>query len=174
MKGSLWHRLDTLARNISPVGLSLLLVMLAMLPLNIGGLSHLVPTVAMIAVFFWTIHRPDLMPAWAVFLIGLFQDLLGLAPLGVGILGLLLIHVLVTSQHRVLQAGSLLIHWLGFAVAAGLATTLMWLATAALNGRLIDPSPALFQLFVTIALYPCIAWVFAQAQRAFLRRVPAR
>jgi hypothetical protein len=36
-------------------------------------------------------------------------------------------------------------------------------------GTILDPEPAAFQYLATMAAYPCLAWLFAQAQRAFLR-----
>ena len=40
-----------------------------------AGLAICWLALALIAVFFWTAHRPDLLPPWAVFLLGIFSDL---------------------------------------------------------------------------------------------------
>jgi len=34
---------------------------------------------------------------------------------------------------------------------------------------LLTPGPAAFQYLSTVAFYPIIAWLFMQAQRAFIR-----
>jgi rod shape-determining protein MreD len=64
------------ARSISPFFVTMVLVLLSLVPLRIADLSPIVPALALIGVFFWSVHRPDLMPIWAVFLIGLVQDIL--------------------------------------------------------------------------------------------------
>ena len=37
-----------------------------LVPLHIAELSPIVPSLALVGVFFWSVHRPDLMPIWAV------------------------------------------------------------------------------------------------------------
>src|SRR3546814_2837019 len=60
------HTICALVTGVQTCGLPIL---------RIAGLSPIVPALALIGVFFWSVHRPDLMPIWAVFVIGLFQDL---------------------------------------------------------------------------------------------------
>ena len=166
---TLWHRLDMTARNLSPFAISILLVMMAMVPVRIPEISPVLPSLALIAVFYWSIYRPDLMPVWAVFLIGIFEDLLGGGPIGIGTISLLLVHGIVRSQPRFFASASFMVMWFLFALAAAGAIATVWLLTCLYYGVAVHPRPALFQFFLTVAIYPCLAWIFAQAQRAFLR-----
>lgn len=168
-QGGLWHRLDLLARNLWPFALTVLLVIVTQVPLHIAAYSSIIPSLALIAVYYWTIHRPDLMPVWAVFLIGLFQDLLGAGPMGLGILTLLAVHVMVAAQRRSFASASFFVIWLNFVLVAAGAQLLLWLLASAYAGRLIESGAVIFQYLVTIAFYPCLGWIFAQGQRAFLR-----
>lgn len=169
MNPGLWTRLDLFARSLFPFALTLLLVMAGMVPVQVPDLSPIMPSLGLIAVYYWVIHRPDLMPSWAVFLIGLVQDLLGGGPLGVNVVLMLLIHALVGSQRRVLATGSFVLVWAVFLPVAAAAGLLGWLLHCLLAGLLIDPRPAVFQYLTTAAVYPCLAWLFAQAQRSVLR-----
>ncbi len=157
MRLATWHRLDLAARNVSPVAISLLLVILGMVPLQIPNVTPVIPAWALIAVYYWSVHRPDLMPIWAVFLIGLVQDLLGGGYPGVGILALLLVHQFVASQRRTFARASFQLLWLIFAVIAGGAIGLMWLLNCLLQQYLLKADPALFQYLTTLAVYPCLA-----------------
>lgn len=168
MKQSVWHRLDLLARNLSPFALTVVLVIFAKVPLQVPDISPVLPSLAIIAVFYWSVHRPDLMPIWAVFLVGLVQDLLGAGPMGIGILALLLVHGIVAAQRRFFASASFLMMWCAFALVAMGAMALVWLLTSAFQNALLDPRPAVFGYFLTVAIYPCLAWLFVQAQRAFL------
>lgn len=169
MKQSLWHHLDLTARNISPFAITVLLVMAGMVPLGVPDLSPIIPSLAMIAVYYWSVHRPDLMPVWAVFLVGLFQDLLSGAPTGPGIAALLVVHTVVGSLRRYSANASLPILWSLFGVVAAAAFVTLWLLSCLSLGVIFNPRPVLFQYLATLAAYPCLAWLFAQAQRAFLR-----
>lgn len=170
MKQNVWQRLDLLARNLSPFALTTLLVILGLVPLRVPDISPVLPSIAIIAVFYWSVHRPDLMPIWAVFLIGLIQDLLSAGPMGIGILSLLTVHGLVASQRRLFVGASMLLMWLAFALVAAAAMLTVWLLSSAYHGVMLEPGPAVFAYFLTVAFYPCLAWIFAQAQRAFLRQ----
>ncbi|HEY9536363.1 MAG TPA: rod shape-determining protein MreD [Kiloniellaceae bacterium] len=165
----LWHRLDVIARSISPFFVTLLLVLLSLLPLRIADLSPIVPALALIGVFFWSVHRPDLMPIWAVFVIGLFQDLLTGSVIGPGIVGLLIAHALVVWQLRFFLAASFSVVWVAFMLVAAAALGVTWLLTSIALMTYLDPAPLFFQYLVTTAFYPCLAWAFLRGQRLFHR-----
>lgn len=169
MKQSFWHRTDQLARGLTPFALSLLLVVLSLVPLRLPGLSPVTPWVTLIAVFFWTLHRPDLLPVGAVFLLGLFADLVGGGPLGVTSLALMTAQAVVKAQRRHILPHPFIVQWVIFAMAALLAEALLVLLHVLAYAQAVDPDPALFQALMTLACYPPVAWLFVQAQRAFLR-----
>lgn len=169
MTPTLWQRLDEAARQLTPLLLTLLFVMLAMMPFGVPALAPVLPWLALIAVYYWSVHRPDLMPAVAVFAVGLFHDLLAGSALGVGMLVLLLVHAVVMNQRRFFRSQSFLVIWFGFAVVGAGAMALVWLFNAVLAGQLIEASPAAFQYLTTVAAYPLLAWVFARVQRDVLR-----
>lgn len=169
MNQNVWTRLDLVARSLFPIGLTLLLVMAGLVPLGAPGLSPIVPSLGLIAVYYWATYRPDLMPASAVFLIGVIQDLLVGGPLGVGVLVLLLVYAVMSAQRRFVATGSFLLAWAIFAPVAAVAFLLSWLLNCLIVDTLIDPHAAVFQFLTTVGVYPCLAWLFAQAQRTILR-----
>ena len=60
---------------------------------------------------------------------------------------------------------SFVIVWLVFALVAAAAGLAGWALTCLIEVRLFDPDPALFRYFATVAVYPCLAWLFGQMQR---------
>ena len=164
-----WTRLDLVARAVLPAIVTLALILIGLVPLRMADLSPVVPSLAVVAVFYWTIHRPALMPIWAVFLVGLFHDLIADGPLGVGILTLLLVHALVEGNRRFLVGTSFAIVWLVFALVAAAAAVAGWALTCLIEARLFDFEPTLFRYFGTVAVYPCLAWLFGQLQRLLQR-----
>ncbi len=169
MSPTVWTRLDGAARSLSPMAFTMLLIMAGMVPLRIPNLAPVMPALGLIAVYFWLVHRPKSMPAWAVFLVGLVQDLLGGGALGVGVFVLLVVYAVLAGQRRFFARGSFLLMWLTFLPTAAGAFFLTWMFNSLIADIALDPRPAAFQYLTTVAFYPCVAWVFIQAQRAFLK-----
>ncbi len=164
-----WHRLDVVARSISPFFVTLLLVLVGLVPLHVSDFSPIIPALTLIGVFFWSVHRPDLMPIWAVFVLGFVQDLLAGGVIGPGIIGLLIAHALVVWQDRFFLAASFAVVWCAFMLVAATALTVTWALTCIAMMTYVDPDPVFFQYLVTLAFYPCLAWAFLRGQRLFQR-----
>ncbi len=168
MKPSLWHRLDALARRLTPFALTLVLVVVGAVPLHIPGFARVAPLLPLMAVYHWAIYRPRLLPAFAVFLIGLLQDTVGGTPIGVNALVFVGVYGVVLSQRRFFAGKSFAVVWLGFAVIAAGAALLSWILVSALNVALVAPRAVVFQYLVTLGVFPLLAWIFLRWQRAFL------
>ena len=121
MNQTIWTRLDLVARNLFPFAFTLLLIMVGVIPLRLPDLSPIIPSLGLISIFYWGIYRPDLMPGWAVFLLGLVQDLLSGGPVGIYALIYLLLATAVGGQRRVLAAGSFTFVWTLFLPSAAAA-----------------------------------------------------
>ncbi len=169
MTPSLWHRIDLLARQLTPSMLTLLLVIISVVPVRILDFSTVVPLLPLMSVYHWAIFRPRLLPAYAVFLIGILQDILTGAPVGVNALVFLLVYGAVLSQKRFFTGKSFLILWLGFSLIAAGAIGLNWLAVSILNVAIVETHAAVFQYLLTLGFFPAAAWFFLRWQRAFLR-----
>ena len=169
MRPGLWHRMDLLARQLTPSMLTLILVIIGVVPLRILEFSTVMPLLPLMAVYHWAVFRPRLLPAYAVFLIGILQDILTGAPVGVNALVFLLVYGAVLSQKRFFTGKSFLILWLGFSLIAAAASALNWLAVSLLSATIVEIRTAVFQYLLTVGFFPAVAWVFMRWQRAFLR-----
>lgn len=163
---TLGRRLDIAARWGFPGGLTLGLMLLTQVPLRILHQAVLLPAVAVICVWFWSVHRPAAVPPPLVFLFGLLLDLIGYLPLGVGVLTLLITHGVAYSIGEALTRQRFAVAWTVFAVVAAGGAALIWLLTALLTVRLLSPIPALFQAVVSVALYPVLSISLARAHRS--------
>ncbi|MCK6451615.1 MAG: rod shape-determining protein MreD [Alphaproteobacteria bacterium] len=166
---ALLDRLDAAARDATPALLTLALIVIGTVPLRLPEFATIIPSFALIAVYFWTLYRADLMPAPAVFGLGVFQDILGGGPLGVGAFVLLAVHGAVLTQRRVLMRRPFAVGWFGFVGVALAGFVLNWLAMTVLSLTLFDPLAASMQYVMTVALYPPVAAMFVALQRAWLR-----
>lgn len=169
MTAGLLQRLDKLTRNLTPVVISLLLITLSVVPVQIPFYGTVAANLGVMAVFYWVIYRPDLLPPAAAFLLGLWQDILFGTALGVYALVFLVVHTVLVAQRRFFQGKSFVVVWWAFAIVASLASLLAWLLVVVLNGAWIAPTPAVFQFLLTLALYPFVTWILARSQHAVLR-----
>lgn len=171
MKTTFWTRLDVSARRATPVALTILLVLIAVVPYRLPAFPAVTPAVALVAVYHWALYRPDLLPVGAVFLIGLLQDALTDVPLGVNAAILVAVHGIVTTQRRFFAGKGFPVTWFGFIVMAAAAFVASWILVCLFYLRLIAPAPLLFQLLMTIGIFPMLSWAFSRWQMAILERV---
>jgi rod shape-determining protein MreD len=162
----LLRRLDRFARAAFPAVLTALLMVLASAP---AGLPAAGPAIAFASVFFWSVFRPAILPPPAVFALGLLQDLLGFAPLGSGVLVLLLVHGLALRARGFLARRSFLLVWLACAASAVLAAALSFALHAALTFSLPAPERAAAFVLLATGLYPLLALPFTRLHRGMQR-----
>jgi rod shape-determining protein MreD len=165
--GGLRQRLEIWAGRVAPTVLTVLLVLLAAVPLPVPFWQPIGPGFALISVYYWAVHHPSALPPPIVFLIGVLADFFGLAPLGVGTLILLLSYSGTVSQRRHLAGQPFLVVWWGFMMVSAAAFFIAWAATSLLAGYLVEARPAFFSYLVTLGAYPPVALLLARAQRSF-------
>lgn len=169
MRPTFWTRLDNLARRLTPFGLTILLVIVSQIPLHLPGVARVAPMLPLIAIYHWAIHRPELMPPYVVFVIGLLVDLLAGAPIGVNAVVMLAVYGVIYSQRRFFIGKTFPVSWLGFLLVSAGAAILTWILVSAFYVSLIRPDALIFQYLVTLAIYPFPAWLFLRWQQIFLR-----
>jgi rod shape-determining protein MreD len=154
----------------SPSALAIVLILLASLPWGLPQFSMLCPMLGLIAVYYWTVHRPDFMPPAGAFAIGLVTDLIVGGPLGLNAFVLTLAQAVALMNRRALAGESFLLVWLGFAAIVSLSGAALWLGASLFWTTLLSPRALLAQIAVTFAIYPLAAQFFALTQRRLLER----
>ena len=165
MRTGVWQNLDIAARKFTPFLLALALVIVNLIPLHLTGYAAISPDLALMAVYYWALHRPSLMPAIAVFIIGLFQDFLSGGPIGLSAGTLILVFAVAVSQARFFYGKSFLVVWWGFMMVSVGVATIQWIAVSIFFGTLISPDPAFFECVMNIAGYPVLGWLCFQIHR---------
>jgi rod shape-determining protein MreD len=168
MRPAFWQRLDSLARRLTPFGLTVILVLAALVPSHVPEFARVVPALAMVAVYHWAIHRPRLLPAWSVFLLGILQDALSGTALGLNVLMLLTVYGLVIYQRRFFIGKSFAVVWLGFCLVGAITFAEAWLLMSAISLTLLDPASMLTQYLLTVGAFPLVSWGFIRWQQVFL------
>lgn len=168
MKPSVWHRLDVIARQTVPVAITLSFLLLSLVPTHIPGFARIVPALPLMAIFHWSIYRPELMPASAVFAIGILSDALQGTPFGLHSAIYLGVYGAVTFQHGFFFDKSFAVVWVVFSLVAGAAVALTLILMSFVNMAMVSPGAAFFQFLATVAFFPVISWVLSRLHRLVL------
>jgi rod shape-determining protein MreD len=156
--------------NVVPFLSTLFFVMVSVVPLQLPGLAAVTPSFALMAVFHWTIYRPELLPISLVFALGLLLDLLNGTPyIGTSAVTLLVARTIVLAQRRYFVEKDFSVLWLGFLVLASGMFVFDWAYVGLLSGRILGTRPFVFQAVLTVACYPVGSYLLARLHRAFLR-----
>lgn len=169
MRHDVLESLDVAGRKLTPSLITFGLVILSVLPLHIPAYSSVIPAFVLMSVYFWTLHRPDLLPVLAIFLIGILNDVMTGGPMGVQALILLLACWVAGAGRRLFRGRSFLAVWSGFMVIAASVAILQWIIMSINLGMLIAPRPAIFAYFLTVLLYPLFSWIFFYVQQTLPR-----
>ena len=168
-RNSSWYWLDYVARYAAPLLITIGLVLVSQVPLRLPGIAPVTIGFSLIAVFYWALHQHDMLPAVAVFFIGLLQDMLVGTPIGLSAFSLLFAYGIVISQRRFFYRKSFLVVWLGFSITAILFGVLRWGLVSFIEGRVVLLGPTIIEFFLTVTFYPIFGYIFVLVHRSLLR-----
>ena len=158
---------SSLARML-PIATTIFAAVIAILPVRVPGYAALTPAFTLMAVYHWTIYRPDLLPPIGIFAVGLAQDLLIGAPVGVGALVLLLARAAVLRYRRFFITRTFPFVWAGFTLLCAAAMLLLWTLECLVQLSLFDPRSTVFRAVLTIAIFPVASFALGRSQRALM------
>jgi rod shape-determining protein MreD len=113
----------------------------------------------LICVFYWTIYRPTLLPAWLIFIVGIGIDALTMMPLGLTALILIGAQKLVLLQRRYLMGQTFIHIWAGFTLIYALSIAVTALVFALKGADIILPPSLMVSTATTLLAFPFVALV---------------
>jgi rod shape-determining protein MreD len=154
-----FQRVEQNLRKLLPALISIVLAIVVVLPVGLPQWGVLAPPFLLISVFYWSLVRPDLMPPPAAFLLGLFQDLLTGAPLGLGALLMVLVQWIMRSQRRYLANRPFFLLWAAFGPVVFGTAALDWLLYSMFTLHAVPILGAVTRMVLGFFLFPVVAWV---------------
>ena len=151
-------------QRLLPLFSSLLLLFFSYVPLDFLLFNNIRPAVAIVCVYFWMIHRPDLFNLVSVYLLGVVDDVISNVPFGTNILTLLILYLLISNLSRFLNGKPFIITWYGFAIISLVVFLIKWLVLSVYYGQFLPLSIVSFSFLVTAAAYPFISLILAFVQ----------
>ncbi len=141
---------------------------IGVLPLPVPDYAALTPAFALMAVYHWSVYRPDLLPPSFLFAIGVAQDLVTGATIPASALMLLLARAGVLRYRRYLVGRPFPFAWAGFAALVAAVMLGLWALHCVLQFSLFDLRTAMIRGVLTIALFPAASLALGRSQRALI------
>ena len=138
---------------VIPLACGIFGALIANMPISIFG-GHLPPPLlALMPVYFWCLVRPDLMPPWVAFAIGILEDLLSGGPPGVWAAAFVASYALVDRQRESFAGLAGFGAIIGFAAAMFAASATAYVVNDFLYWRILPVSTLIEQFAITILFY---------------------
>jgi rod shape-determining protein MreD len=164
-----WNQERFSPRYLIPGSIFLVLVLFSSADLHLPSLLQVFPQLGVMAVFYWGIYWPRLMPYWLVLAVGLLQDTLYGLPLGTfAIANTLLLGVLIMFRRYFVNATFFAL-WLSFALALLGYVGLITASHKFYYGNFSMSEVALWQWGVSVLVYPSVQRMFFWFHSNFLR-----
>ena len=152
-------------RQTVPVVTMLVLALIGSMPLGSFHTFEIFPMLNIIAIFYWTIYRPDLVPPVVLFLIGLIDDVVMGTPLGLMASVFLFAYGITLSQRQFFIGKPFYVTWLGFSIISAFSIFLIWVLLALFAGRLGVVIAPFIKYTITLLSFPSAVWLLVRIQR---------
>lgn len=156
----LLQKLEMISWQLGPASLTLLLVFASFFPKRINGFADFVPLFAVISIYYWGLFKPESIPNWFLFLIGLFQDSVTGTALGTSALIFIVFRMVVISQRKVFSREQFWAMWVGFILLSVPVFSGYWLVLCFVHGTLMPMMAGIVQWAATAAFYPLVHVLF--------------
>lgn len=160
----LWFSPPRLIRIALMLALGLAAIFTEAAPLGLSADAYPSPDILFCVVAYWSTRRPEAAVLVAVFSLGLVRDLMTDAPVGAGVLTLVLASEFLKALSQGLSRRGFATEWLLLASVLALVLLTQWLVVLVLLAHppyLVDLG---YQWLATMALYPALAlvmrWLF--------------
>ncbi len=109
------------------------------------------------AIYYWSVFRPTLLPFWLVFAAGIVYDLLSATPLGITAFIFVATRWLVFDQRRFLMGQPFIMVWSGFGIVLLLVLLTEWLLFGVVQESFSSLTPVWISLLLGICLFPLVS-----------------
>ncbi len=121
--------------------------------------------VFLIAIYYWTIHAPAMMPYWFVFLAGLVIDISVDSPLGLHALAFLVYVLVLGRVARIIKSQPIAYHIVIFILSAAIFEIVRWCVISILTLGLLPIFPSLLSVVLNCVAFLPVMLVLRGASR---------
>lgn len=141
------------------------LMLMNFVSLSVPYAGDFKPFFLLMAIYYWAIYRPTLVPIAYVFALGIIVDLQSGLPVGLSALLLVLCKAIVQRQRAFLMGQPYVTVWIGFGVISLLQSLIMWCVVSLQVWALMPIVPAVVAAGFSILLFPLISLILLGVHR---------
>lgn len=145
--------------------LTFFLFILNIVSFSLPFMGQMHPFFLLMAVYYWAVYRPTLMPPWIVFAYSVVLDVLSGLPPGTNAFVLIAVQWVVKDQRLFLMGQPFVMVWIGFAITAAVTSFLQWAIIALFQGETIPIGEAMASTGLSILLFPIVTLLLLLAHR---------
>jgi rod shape-determining protein MreD len=151
---TLYERLRMDMRIIPAFAMIVLFIFLDIATMHFPFDGIIKPNLFLVAVFYWSIYRPSLVPVWLIFIAGLTLDFIAGTFSGLHTIPLIAVSWLVTRQRSFLSGQNFIMIWSIFSGIHLCVISTQWLLSMATSLNFEFPRSLIFSAFLTLCVYP--------------------
>lgn len=161
----MWARIQNILRLLMPQIVMVGLVMLTFARVPVSGMELIRPPFILMAIYYWSIYRPTMVPPVLCFVLGLLVDLLmGTSP-GLNALMFVAVQWLIRDQRRFLRGQPYIAIWGVFGMVV-LAVMAVQAGLTALTGGAWPPLlPAALTWAASLCIFPFVSLLLLGTHR---------
>ena len=159
---------NRITASIIPVTFAIFGTLIANLPLSLLGGIVPPPLLGLMAIYFWSLVRPDLMPPFWAFAIGVLEDLLSGGPPGVWAVAFIATYALIDRQRDAFAGLSGFGAIMGFATAAAIACATAYGVVAIYYWHIPPLAPVMGELAISVVCYVPVVSFLVFVHRRFV------
>ncbi len=152
-----------------PLISSVIIMLLAYLPVNFALFNNIRPDFGMMCIYFWMLHRPDLFNLLSVLVLGVVDMLITSALPGATLGAYLMMYVLVFYTQKYFNAKPFIVIWYGFMALSLLTVLVKWLVVSVYYSAFLPMSVLIFAYLIGVAVYPLVSMFLAFLQNTFIQ-----
>lgn len=147
-------KLEILARFCGAYALILGFILADLIAFQIPYFQNVRPCFTVMALFYWSIYRPTLMPTWLAFIIGILIDLLSGLPVGMNAMSYVIVQYLVSGQRKMFMGQPFISVFFGYALVSGVVVLLQWIIFGIVTQIWVPVLPVFGMGLLGIAFFP--------------------
>ena len=167
--GDVTDRIHKFWNLLAPIALILIFFVLTVIPHQISNFGTIKPDLLLIAIFYWSVHRPGIVKPSICFLTGLLLDILSAFPLGLNALVFVIVQKLISDQRRVFLGQPYYVSWIGFGLICLLANAIKIGVFYLMNDALPGMEEIYFNVMITIAIFPIVTILLIGSHKLMLK-----
>ena len=152
-----------------PLITSIVFLFMAYLPLNFGFLYNVRPDFGLMCIYFWMLHRPDLIGITTIVLLGIVSMFVSSSVAGASMVAYLVMYVLLYNTQKLFNAKPFVVIWYGFMALCLFSLLVKWLVVSIYYNSFLPLSMLMLSYLIGVVLYPLVSIVLAFIQNRFIQ-----